>query len=81
MLDARAAALWTPAEGERVVRVVDAPRGDADALLDVAAVTIAVGDDSPACDLFAADDDQADEWESLLSRAPRAPWKIPGLTT
>lgn len=72
MLDARAVALWTPEAGQRSVRIVDAPAGDADALLDLPVVTIAVGDDAPACDLFAADDDAAREWESLLRRAPRA---------
>ena len=72
MLDARAVALWTPEAGQHSVRIVDAPSGDANALLDVPVVTIAVGDDAPACDLFAPDDDAAREWESLLRRAPRA---------
>jgi hypothetical protein len=72
VLDARAVALWTPEAGQHSVRIVDAPAGDADALLDVPVVTIAVGDDAPACDLFARDDDAAREWESLLRRAPRA---------
>lgn len=72
MLDARAAALWTPDDAQHAVRVVDAPAGDADALLDLPVVTIAIGDDSPACDLFAAEEREADEWESRLARAPRA---------
>jgi hypothetical protein len=52
--------------------VLDAPAGGAEALLDVPVLTIAVGDDSPACDLHAADDEGALRWETLLARAPRA---------
>jgi hypothetical protein len=72
VLDARAVALWTPEAGQHSVRIAGAPSGDPDALLDVPVVTIAVGDDAPACDLFAPDEDAAHEWESLLRRAPRA---------
>jgi enoyl-CoA hydratase/carnithine racemase len=72
VLDARAVALWTPEAGQHSVRVADAPAGDTEALLDAPVVTIAVGDDAPACDLFAPDEDAAHEWESLLRRAPRA---------
>jgi hypothetical protein len=72
VLDARAVSLWTPDAGQHSVRIVDAPAADADALLDVPVVTIAVGGDAPACDLFAPDEVAAAEWESLLLRAPRA---------
>ena len=45
---------------------------DAGALLDVPALTIAVGTDHPACDLFAPDEAAAERWEELVGRAPRA---------
>jgi hypothetical protein len=54
------------------VRVTHAPSGDPDVLLDMPVVTIAVGEDAPACDLFAADDAAAAAWEARLARAPRA---------
>jgi hypothetical protein len=72
VLDARAAALWTPDDGQCAVRVVHASAGDPEALLDLPVVTIALGEDAPACDLFAADERDAKEWESRLARAPRA---------